>query len=172
MTSSITVQTTLTRPSTTTTSPKSTRSRSYDNPQSRPGPGALERLTACEIFTIAVLLQGKLEECEPLYLKVITILEKTGSPNLASVYNNLAGLYQDQVLWHCSITPRRTGALNSVLELDSTSFCVAAWQGKLEEAIELYKKATVIGEQTLGKEHPDVATRYNNLASVYQAQVL
>ena len=47
---------------------------------------------------MAALLQGKLKECEPLYLKVITILEKTGSPNLASAYNNLGLLYQDQVL--------------------------------------------------------------------------
>ena len=43
-------------------------------------------------------------------------------------------------------------------------------QGKFEEEIELYKKAIVIGEQTLGKDHPDVATRYNNLAGVYKAQ--
>ena len=47
-------------------------------------------MTAYLSFTMmAALLQGKLKECEPLYLKVITILEKTGSPNLASAYNNL-----------------------------------------------------------------------------------
>ena len=50
------------------------------------------------MFKIAVLLQGKLEECEPLFLKVITILEKTGSPNLAGAYNNLGLLYKAQVL--------------------------------------------------------------------------
>ena len=68
--------------------------------------------------------------------------------------------------------PRRTRAFGCVLELDSASVSVAAWQGKLEEAIELYKKAIIIGEQTLGKEHPKLAIRYNNLAGVYQAQVL
>ena len=39
-----------------------------------------------------------------------------------------------------------------------------------EEAIELYKKAIVIGEQPSGEDHPDVATRYNNLADVHQDQ--
>ena len=34
----------------------------------------------------------------------------------------------------------------------------------------MYKKAIVIVEQTLGKDHPKLATRYNNLAGVYQAQ--
>ena len=34
----------------------------------------------------------------------------------------------------------------------------------------MYKKAIVIGEQTLGKDHPKLAIRYNNLASVYKAQ--
>ena len=47
---------------------------------------------------MVAVLQGKLEECEPLYLKVITILEKTGSPNLAGAYNNLGMLYKAQVL--------------------------------------------------------------------------
>ena len=36
----------------------------------------------------------------------------------------------------------------------------------------MFKKAIVIGEQTLGKEHPDVAVWYNNLGSVYKKQVL
>ena len=59
----------------------------------------LELLTAYLSFTMmAALLQGKLEECEPLYLKVITILEKTGSPNLPTAYNNLGMLYKAQVL--------------------------------------------------------------------------
>ena len=42
----------------------------------------------------------------------------------------------------------------------------------MEEAIELYKKAIIIGEHTLGKEHPKLAIRYNNLGMVYQDQVL
>ena len=34
------------------------------------------------------------------------------------------------------------------------------WQGKLDEAIEFFKKAIAIGEHTLGKEPPDVAIRW------------
>ena len=56
--------------------------------------------------------------------------------------------------------------------LGSTSVCVAAWQGKLEEAIELFKKATAIGLKIRGPDHPKLAVRYNNLALAYQDQVL
>ena len=37
--------------------------------------------------------------------------------------------------------------------------------------MELFKKAIVIQEQTLGKEHPDIATSYNSLAQLHYAQV-
>ena len=45
-------------------------------------------------------------------------------------------------------------------------------QGKLDKAEELTKKAIVIGEKILGKEHPDVAVWYNNLGSICKKQVL
>ena len=61
---------------------------------------------------------------------------------------------------------------DSVLELDSTSGCVACWQGKLEEAIELFKKATAIDLKIYGPDHPKLAIRYNNLALAYKQQVL
>ena len=44
------------------------------------------------------MLQGKLEECVPLFKKAITIWEKTGHYGLPSGLNNLAGVYQAQVL--------------------------------------------------------------------------
>ena len=44
-------------------------------------------------------------------------------------------------------------------------------QGKLDKAEELTKKAIVIGEKILGKEHVDVAVWYNNLGNIYQDQV-
>ena len=46
------------------------------------------------------------------------------------------------------------------------------FQGKYDEAQPLYRKAIEIGEKTLGKDHPDVATRYNNLADLLQEQVI
>ena len=57
-----------------------------------------------------------------------------------------------------------------MLDLDSTSVGVACWQGKLEEAIELLKKATAIDLKIYGPDHAELATDYNNLAGVYQDQ--
>ena len=55
--------------------------------------------SALEICDILPVLQGKFEECVPLYKKAITIWEKTGGPLLATgSYNNLANVYKQQVL--------------------------------------------------------------------------
>ena len=37
-----------------------------------------------------------------------------------------------------------------------------------DHGLEFFKKALAIFEAKLGKEHPDTATTYNNIASVYQ----
>ena len=42
----------------------------------------------------------------------------------------------------------------------------------MEEAIELFKKATAIDLEIHGPDHAELATDYNNLAGVYQDQVL
>ena len=44
-------------------------------------------------------------------------------------------------------------------------------QGKLGEAEDMHKRALGIRKKAFGEEHPDVAISYNNLASVYKAQV-
>ena len=56
-------------------------------------------------------MQGKLGEAEKLYKQVIPILEKTGSPNLASGLNNLALVYMAQVSVRVALTP--CGPLNT-----------------------------------------------------------
>ena len=38
----------------------------------------------------------------------------------------------------------------------------------MTEAEPLYRRAIEIGEKVLGKDHPDVATSYNNLAMLLQ----
>ena len=43
-------------------------------------------------------------------------------------------------------------------------------QGKFEEAIDLYKKATAIDLKIYGPDHAKLATDYNNMAGVYKAQ--
>ena len=43
-------------------------------------------------------------------------------------------------------------------------------QGDYVKALEYYEKALAISERVLGKEHPDTAATYNNIAVVYRAQ--
>ena len=50
--------------------------------------------------------------------------------------------------------------------------CLPPFQGKLEEAIVLFKKATAIDLKIRGPDHPKLAIRYNSLALAYKQQVL
>ena len=50
------------------------------------------------------------------------------------------------------------------------SFC--CWQGKLDQALELYKKSLAIKQQVYGDDHPKVALGMNNMADLYRQQVL
>ena len=43
-------------------------------------------------------------------------------------------------------------------------------KGDYGKALEYYSKALVISETSLGTEHPDTATSYNNIGWVYRAQ--
>ena len=43
-------------------------------------------------------------------------------------------------------------------------------QGKLDKALELYEKALAIDMKVNGDSSVEVATRYNNIAQVYEAQ--
>ena len=40
-------------------------------------------------------------------------------------------------------------------------------KGEYDIALEWYEKALAIREKVLGKDHPDTATTYNNIAGVY-----
>ena len=44
-------------------------------------------------------------------------------------------------------------------------------QGKYDEAKPLYERANSIWEESLGPDHPQVATGLNNLAELLRAQV-
>ena len=66
-----------------------------------------------------------------------------------------------------SITPRRTRA-----PAYSRLFPFCCWQGKLDEALELFMKSLAIKQQVYGDDHPKVATAMNGIAQVYQKQVL
>jgi tetratricopeptide (TPR) repeat protein len=43
-------------------------------------------------------------------------------------------------------------------------------QGNYKTALKWYKKALAVQEKVLGSDHPDMATTYNNIASIYNSQ--
>lgn len=83
-------------------------------------------------------VQGRFEESEELYKKVVALDLKRGgnsNPDLALDYNNLAELY-------CAV-------------------------GRYDEAESLFQKSMTIYEKNLGPKHPDLAVCLNNLAVMY-----
>ena len=119
---------------------------------------------ATRLNNLASLYQdtGRYAEAEPLFQRAIAIGEKTlgpDHPDLAIRLNNLAGLYrapaatQAEPLFQRAIAPRHS--------LSGT--------GRYAEAEPLFQRAIAIGEKTLGPDHPNLATRLNNLAGLYQA---
>ena len=80
------------------------------------------------------------------------------------VSNPLKYVSHPQVRCHFQVRP-------AVLE-DFFYFVVWWLQGKLAEALPLLEKSLAIRKQVLGDDHPDVAQSCNNIASVYQDQVL
>ena len=44
-------------------------------------------------------------------------------------------------------------------------------QGRYNDAEPLYERAVVVFEKSLGSDHPNVATAFNNLAGLLYAQV-
>jgi tetratricopeptide (TPR) repeat protein len=94
---------------------------------------------AATLNTLAVLYhaQNKYAQAEPLYQRVLTLLEQTiGSdhPTLATTLNNLAVVYEAQ--------------------------------GKYGAAAPLYQRALALLERTLGPEHPNLAAALDNYADL------
>ena len=77
---------------------------------------------------------------------------------------NLKYMSNPQVRCHSEVPP-------AVLE-DFFYFVVWWLQGKLAEALPLLEKSLAIRKQVLGDDHPKVAESLNNIANLYQAQVL
>ena len=90
---------------------------------------------AATLNTLAVLYhaQRKYAQAEPLYQRVLTLLEQTVGPEhptLATTLNNLAVMYEAQ--------------------------------DKYSEAEALYQRALALMERTLGTEHPNLAATLDN----------
>ena len=94
---------------------------------------------AATLNTLAVLYhtQRKYAQAEPLYQRVLKLLEQTigpDHPTLATTLNNLAVVYEAQ--------------------------------DKYAEAAPLYQRALALIERTLGPEHPNLAVALDNYADL------
>ena len=94
---------------------------------------------AATLNTLAILYhtQSKYAQAEPLYQRVLKLLEQTigpDHPTLATTLNNLAVVYEAQ--------------------------------GKYAEAAPLYQRALALLERTLGPEHPNLAAALDNYADL------
>jgi tetratricopeptide (TPR) repeat protein len=94
---------------------------------------------AATLNTLAVLYhsQRKYAQAEPLYQRVLKLLEQTigpDHPTLATTLNNLAVVYEAQ--------------------------------DKYDEAAPLYQRALALIERTLGPEHPNLAATLDNYADL------
>jgi tetratricopeptide (TPR) repeat protein len=123
--------------------------------------------------------QARYTEAEPLFRRVLVILEKNfgpDHPNVATIINNLAELL--------SVTNRHAEAeplYRRALAIDKTSFgpdhpkvaidlnniaVLLRVTNRLAEAEPLYRRALAIEEKSFGPDHPNVARSLNNLAEL------
>jgi len=139
---------------------------------------------AARLNNLAALLQAtnRLAEAEPLYRRVVTILETSlGSnhPDGAVALNNLALLLQaTNRLAEAEPLYRRALAITEAsagpdhpdvaIRLNNLAELLRA-TNRLAEAEPLYRRALSIYEASYGPDHPDVATAVNNLALLLQA---
>ena len=137
------------------------------------------------ISDIAYLLYyvAEYKKAEVWYEKSLRISEKVlgeEHPNTATIYNNLAMVYNDrgeyekaEELYEKSLRisekvlgeehPDTAASYNNLAEMYRI-------QGEYEKAEKLNEKSLRIREKLLGEEHPDTAESYNNLALVYRIQ--
>lgn len=128
-------------------------------------------------------VQGRYSEAEPLYVRVLEILQSSPDPDhptIAASLNNLAVLYASQGRY-AEAEPLYLGAL----EIDEYSLgsdhpqiayalsnlaSLRGFQGRDSEAETLYLRALEIRESSLGPKHPDSAFSLNNLAEFNRSQ--
>ena len=126
---------------------------------------------------------AKYKKAEGLYRKMLHISERVlggDHPDTATVYNNLAVVYERQGEYKKAeeLYEKGLGIRERVLGEDHLDTAVSynnlagvyEEQREYKKAEELHEKSLRIRERILGKEHLDTATSYNNLAVVYRDQ--
>ncbi len=127
--------------------------------------------------------QGQYAAAIPLAEQALTIREKVlgpEHPDVATILNNLGGLYREQgnfskaeplLQRSLAISEKVLGSehLDVAISLNNLALLYEA-QGNYAQAELLYQRSLAIREKVLGLEHPKVATILNNLANLYKAQ--
>ena len=142
---------------------------------------AVEQLA--KIYEDGIWTNINYEETLRWYQKALTINEKIFGyehPNIATIYNNIAVIYQKQGMylraleWYKKALAINEEILGKEHPDTATTYNNVAFvyysQGKYLKAQDWYSKVIVISEKILGKEHLDTATAYNNIALVYDGQ--
>ncbi|MDZ8027733.1 MAG: tetratricopeptide repeat protein [Nostoc sp. DedQUE11] len=127
--------------------------------------------------------RGQYSEAEPLYEKALSLRQRLlgeEHPDVASSYNNLAGLYLSQgkyseaePLYQTALSLRQRLLGEDHFDVATSYNNLAAlyyFQGRYSEAEPLYQTALSLRKRLLGEEHPHVASSYNNLAALYESQ--
>ncbi len=127
------------------------------------------------------ILQGRLEEAEPLYQRALVIHEKAlgmDSPEVAMSLSGLAGLYQEQGR-HGEAEPlyqrallglrRRSGPIIQRSRSWSTTWrALTRLRAVLEKPSRSISASLAILEEAHGADHPNIAAALNNLAGLYE----
>jgi tetratricopeptide (TPR) repeat protein len=127
--------------------------------------------------------RARYEQAEPLYMRTLALVEKVlgpEHPNVATILNNLAGLYDSQGRYEQAepLHERALAIREKVLGPEHPDVAQSLNnlallydnQGRYEQAEPLHERALAILEKVLGPEHPDVAQSLNNLAELYRNQ--
>ena len=129
------------------------------------GPEARETATALNNLALTYQLLARYTEAEPLNRRAIEIDEKIfgkDHPDVATRYNNLGMLLKDQRKY-AAAEPLYRRAIEIGERFSARIIDVPTTSSGFRRSIE-------ISEKVLGKDHPTVAIRYDNLAGLLQDQ--
>jgi CHAT domain-containing protein/Tfp pilus assembly protein PilF len=155
-----------------------------DRAEKTKGADSPEMAVALSRLAAAYKAQGKYGEAEPLYIRAVTIFEKTlgtqESAEVAFSIDNLATLYmaegqytkaEPMCIRALSILERTLGPEDpeTAMSLNNLAFLYKS-QGRYSKAEPLYLRALAIQEKKLGPDHADTVNSLNNLAVLYKTQ--
>jgi CHAT domain-containing protein/tetratricopeptide (TPR) repeat protein len=143
--------------------------------------GTLKEISNLKQESERLYEQRRYAEAEPVYLRIIEILEKSVGPEQSSTgvaVNNLAILYSSMGAYDkaeplykrsLAITEKAQGRehRDTATSLDNMATFYEI-MGSYDRAEPLYKRALAIREKVLGPEHPYIALSLNGLARLYR----